>query len=88
MGKILLTGDPNAPDRLCANTAVHYAAQGDHSQSLRILLEAGGRFDLPNNDGNTAAELASRSCLKVIEKSSESVYYLHSLSSVMKPKFR
>lgn len=70
---MLSTGNPNTADRLCANTALHYAAVEGHPTCLRLLIEAGGDYSLPNGDGDTAFDLATRACERVIERRRECV---------------
>ena len=68
---IIFLGNPNKSDKLTANTAVHYAAVEGHPTCLRLLIEAGGDYSLTNNDGETAYDMATRACERVIEKKRE-----------------
>ena len=70
LGFGLFSADPNLPDNLCANTAVHYAAQEGHTMCLNLLLDAGGNYAIENSDGDTALDLATRACQRIIEKKS------------------
>ncbi|XP_041377353.1 uncharacterized protein LOC121389771 [Gigantopelta aegis] len=61
-------GDPNQVDKLKGNTAVHYACQEGHPECLRLLLDAGGRPDIDNNDRLNAVDLATPECVNIIHQ--------------------
>lgn len=67
--KLLLSkkGDPNKKDLLAGNTSVHYAAQENHIDCLQLLVDAGGRYDIQNNDGKSCLDLATGECFSVLE---------------------
>lgn len=67
--KLLLSkkGDPNKKDLLAGNTSVHYAAQENHIDCLQLLIDAGGRYDIKNNDGKSCLDLATGECFSVLE---------------------
>lgn len=60
-------GDPNKKDLLAGNTSVHYAAQENHIDCLQLLIDAGGRYDIKNNDGKSCLDLATGECFSVLE---------------------
>lgn len=60
-------GDPNKKDFLAGNTSVHYAAQENHIDCLQLLIDAGGRYDIKNNDGKSCLDLATGECFSVLE---------------------
>ena len=37
---------------------------------LNLLLDAGGNYAIENSDGDTALDLATRACQRIIEKKS------------------
>lgn len=67
--KLLLSkkGDPNKKDLLAGNTSVHYAAQENHIECLKLLINAGGRYDIRNNDGKSCLDLATGECISALE---------------------
>ena len=61
--KILLEAgaDPNIPESYNGETALHRAIRENASDIITLLLNAGARADLPDNNGYTAMHLAARS---------------------------
>jgi len=51
---------PNVPGRFDGRTAVHSAAKGGAAQNLAAMLQAGGKPNVQDRDGDTALHLASR----------------------------
>lgn len=68
--KLLLKhrGDPNKPDKLKGCTAVHYAAKEGHVECLRLLLQAGGRYDARNKEGDTVLDLTTDECEQILQE--------------------
>ncbi|XP_028390620.1 uncharacterized protein LOC114515542 isoform X2 [Dendronephthya gigantea] len=58
-------GDPNIADEI-GQTPVHLAAKCGKASSLQLLLSKGGRFDLEDDDGKIAMELATDQCIETI----------------------
>lgn len=59
--KLLLTGNrsvPEAKDKM-GKSAIHYAAENGHHGSIKLLVEAGVRVNLPGPDRMTALHIAS-----------------------------
>lgn len=67
----LKSGDPNKKDLLVGNTAVHYAAQENYAECLKLLIDAGGHYDTKNNDGKSCLDLATGECFSMLESLSE-----------------
>jgi ankyrin repeat protein len=54
----LSVGDPDRKDFLQGYTALHYAAKEDHLECLELLLEAGGDYNITNNNGTTCLDIS------------------------------
>ncbi|XP_046370563.2 uncharacterized protein LOC124144983 [Haliotis rufescens] len=52
-------GDANVCDNLRGNTGLHYAAEEDHLDCLRLLLEVGGQPEICNSDNLTVFGVAT-----------------------------
>lgn len=52
---------------------MHYAASEGHRECLRMLLHAGGKLDVLNNDGKSCVDVAFGECHSILQ--SESVYH-------------
>ena len=66
----LSIGDPNKRDWLKGSTAVHYAASQGHTGILRLLIDAGGRYDTTNHEGKNCLDLATGDCVQLLRKQS------------------
>lgn len=51
---------PNAPGNFDGRTAIHSAAKGGAAKNLAAMLQAGGKPNVQDRDGDTALHLASR----------------------------
>ena len=65
-------GNPNKPDLLRSCTALHYAASQGHVECLHLLVEAGGRWDATDRDGQTTLDVATGDCIPALRKLSKS----------------
>ncbi|XP_070562013.1 ankyrin repeat domain-containing protein 12-like isoform X2 [Ptychodera flava] len=61
-------GDPNARDQLHGSTAVHYAAKEGHVECLQALVDAGGKYDISNDDGENCLDVAVGKCKQILDK--------------------
>ncbi|XP_006812030.1 uncharacterized protein LOC102800566 [Saccoglossus kowalevskii] len=61
-------GDPNAQDELHGCTAVHYAAQEGYVDCLTALIDAGGQYDVKNDDGLNCLDVAVGKCKQILDK--------------------
>jgi len=58
-------------DHLDGNTSVHYAAREGHSSCLSLLMDHGGDYSKMNHHGESAKDMATATCKRIIEKASE-----------------
>ena len=65
-------GDPNKQDHLRGCTAVHYAACQNYEKCVKLLVQAGGTFDVVNSDGQTCLDVAVGECRRLLQQQSES----------------
>ena len=68
----LSVGDPDRKDFLQGYTALHYAAKEDHLECLELLLEAGGDYNITNNNGTTCLDIPKGQCLDLLQSLSKS----------------
>ena len=64
-------GDPNKADYLQSRTAMHYAAEQGHVECLRMLVDAGGRYDIKDANGKDCLDLVTPGGRKILERLSK-----------------
>ena len=52
-------------------TAVHYAATQGYMDCLKLLLVAGGRYNILNDAGKSCYDVATNDCKLILEQQSE-----------------
>lgn len=75
----LSVGDPDRKDFLQGYTALHYAAKEDNLECLELLLEAGGDYNITNNNGTTCLDISKGQCLNLLQSLSKLGVYTTSL---------
>jgi ankyrin repeat protein len=68
----ILLGDPNKTDYHQGRTATHYAAEKGHLECLKMLVDAGARYDIQDADGKTCLDVATPGGKKIFERISKS----------------
>lgn len=65
---VIFPGDPNKPDLLKGNSAVHYAAREGHEQCLQLLVTAGGHYSVYNQDRQNCLDIADPVCHSILQE--------------------
>ncbi|XP_060555862.1 uncharacterized protein LOC132716574 isoform X1 [Ruditapes philippinarum] len=68
--KLLLQrkGDPNKKDYQRGRTATHYAAENGHIECLKLLINAGARYDIRDEDDKDCLDVVTPGGRKILER--------------------
>jgi ankyrin repeat protein len=67
----LCTGDPNKKDYQRGRTATHYAAENGHIECLKLLINAGARYDIKDEDDKDCLDVVTPGGRKILERLSK-----------------
>lgn len=61
-------GNPNKADYIQSRTAMHYASEHGHIKCLQMLVDAGGRYDIKDDNGKDSLDLVTPGGRKILER--------------------
>ncbi|XP_045163201.2 uncharacterized protein LOC123527658 [Mercenaria mercenaria] len=61
-------GDPNKTDFQRGRTATHYAAENGYVDCLKLLVDAGARYDIKDDDGKDCLDVVTPGGRKILER--------------------